>query len=287
MALKVGFENLLQNFLEQGSLSTDKARYSVLAVERALRIMRSFSYEQTQLGYSEIAEQTDIPQSTVYKLLQLLVEENFIEQNDRDGTYSIGPEVFRLGKLYVAGKSLVELANPWLEELVRRLGFTATLGVIDQDSLIPILTRLGTSPLSLSREPLLGGRSPVYRSALGKALILDMQADELKRVLPSPPWPQSTPNTVSNLDQLMEELEEARRVGATQDNEETSTGMRCVGFPIRDHQGRTVAAISVTATTIEITDDSLPRVIETIREIGSEISASLGYDSEHLSHPMA
>jgi len=261
-------------------MRTDRAKYSVLAVERALSIIKSFNAQRRRLGYLDAAELTGIPSSTAYKLMQLLLQEGFLEQDPDSGDYRIGRQIFRLGDLYLADRSLVESADRWLRELVERLGFTTSLGVRDGDSVVTILTRPGSGPLSLTQVQLLGERTLLYHSAQGKALILDMRDDDLSQILPPPPWPKSTANSISSVDELKRDLHKARRRGCTRDDEESSIGVRCVGVPVRNHEGRVVAAISVTATTIEITEDTLPHVEETVKEIGSRVSACLGSQAQ-------
>jgi IclR family KDG regulon transcriptional repressor len=280
---KSNFETIFRNPISEYSplrvLIMTKVKYSIRAVERVLNILKSFSVDHPERGYLEVAEETDIPSSTVFKLMNILAQEGFLEES-ASGRYCIGREAFRLGNLYLSNKSLVDIVNPWLQELAQRLGFTSSLGILEQGSSVTILTRLGTSPLSLSRDRLVGERSPLHLSALGKALVMDLGADELRQLLPPSPWPQVTPNSITNVDQLVENLSEARESGCTRDEEETSIGMRCVGCPIRDHRGRIAAAISVSATTIEVTDDSLPRIMETVKEIATNISVDLGYQPE-------
>ena len=258
--------------------TTDKAKYSILAVDRVLRILKTFNSWRRELTYTEVAEQTGIPPSTVYKLMQILVEQDFLEQRDSNGKYVIGREIFRLVDLHLANKTLVDVASPWLHELIDRLGFTASVGIRDGANLVVILSRLGTSPISVASLHRRRGEGwPIHQSAMGKALLLDMSDEELARLLPAAPWPASTPKSLCALDELRENLDQAKRQGCTLDDEESTLGLRCVGFPIRDHRGETIAAISVSATTLEITEESLPGIMETVKEVGERISSELGY----------
>lgn len=259
----------------QLSHSMDKVKYSVRAVDRVLRILRSFSPEKPERGYLDIAQETQIPSSTVFKLMSILVEQGFLEDAGGSGRYRIGLEAYRVGCLYLVDKPLLDVAGHWLEKLVERLGMTANLGIREHNAAVRVLIKQGTSPLSLTMR--LGEHVPFHTSALGKALILDMEHTELAQAIPPPPWPKYTSNSIVDIQQIYENLSQSRERGYTLDNEEGGIGIRCVGAPIRNGQGEIIAAISVTGTTIEANDEALPEIAQAVQEIALSISEEFGF----------
>jgi len=252
----------------------DQIKYSVRAASRALRVLRCFDARHLQRSYQDIAAETGIPVSTVFKLVQVLLEEDFLEQS-ANGRFSVGLEAFRLGELYLTNKPLVTVADCWLERLAERVGLSANLGIRDGGSSVAVLTRAGADAIKVQTS--LGDRFPLYVTALGKALALDSDAEALARLFPPQPWPQRTPRTITGMEQLSQDIARSRERGYTIDTEEGTLGIRCVGCPIRDHRGAIVAAISATGTTMQLTEDILPSIVQAVRETAGKISRELGY----------
>lgn len=249
--------------------------YSVRAVERALIILKSFNTTRTECTYQDIAHETGIPESTTFKLMKLLAQEGFLSEGDRSGSFRIGIEMYRLGCLYVADKSLIQTARPWLRRLADQTGMTANLGVRHHAENTRILIEQGTSPLSLSTR--LGEFMPYTSSALAKALVLDLSPDELEQILPPQPWRTLTAKSITSPQQLIEELDLSRERGYTIDDEEAVEGIKCFGAPLRDANGEIIAAISVTGTSLETNEETEPLIIQRVVDIARRISQELGH----------
>ena len=61
-----------------------------------------------------------------------------------------------------------------------------------------------------------------------------------------------TPTTLTDPAALIEELSKIRRNGYAWDNEENEPGVRCIGAPVLNSAGISVAAISVMAPTAQL-----------------------------------
>lgn len=255
----------------------DKAHYSIRAVERALKILSSFSPQLPRQTYQEIAQETGIPPSTVFKLMQLLASEGFLEQDGEPGRYQIGKEIFRLGSLYLSNRSLVDVAGPELGQLAKHLELFATLAIRDQDKIFSLITKTSNSPIGIIKPA--GSRgAPLYLSSIGKALMLDMTPAEVEQIYPTLPATGLTPKTFTNTAQLVADLAESRARGYTLDDEASAIGLFCVGAPVRDHSGEIVAAISVTGVKVAMID-RVTEIAGEVRQTADKISRQLGYQS--------
>jgi DNA-binding IclR family transcriptional regulator len=74
-----------------------------------------------------------------------------------------------------------------------------------------------------------------------------------------------TPNTITSAKRLLKELRAVRARGYALDEEEHELGVRCVAAPVRNHEGKVVAAISVAGPT-----DRMPRTLA-----GSDVAAKV------------
>src|SRR5260370_4746147 len=53
-------------------------------------------------------------------------------------------------------------------------------------------------------------------------------------------------------------------------------GLRCIASVVYNHCGEPLAAISVSGMTSRLTDDRLPTLGQTVREVAAELTAALG-----------
>lgn len=259
-------------------MDEDKAHYSIRAVERTLKILSSFSAQQPKRTYQEIAQETRIPPSTVFKIMQLLASEGFLEQDSESGAYEVGRELYRLGSLYLANRSLIEVAGPALGRLAEELGLLATLAIRDEAKIFSLITKSPNSPIGIIKPA--GSRgAPMYLSSVGKALMLDLSDADVDLVYPSLPSVGLTPKTFTNTAQLKADLQESRERGYTTDDEASSIGLYCVGAPVRGSKGEIIAGISVTGVKVAMLN-RMPEIIARVQQTASDVSRQMGYQRD-------
>lgn len=108
-------------------------------------------------------------------------------------------------------------------------------------------------------------------------LLADVPNNELDDLFAGVRLETFTPNTIATMRELKEELEAIRTRGHATDNEEYTLGVRCVATPIRDHLGKTMAAISVSLPTFRHSDDRGEQALTLLYEAVDQISKLLGY----------
>ena len=94
-------------------------------VDRALRVLQVFLEKGNDLGVLEIAATLDLDKSVVHRILATLVRRRFLEQDHTTRKYRVGLRVWELGRLYVSGVQLEELAMERLTTLLGNLSYTA------------------------------------------------------------------------------------------------------------------------------------------------------------------
>ncbi|MGH6677768.1 MAG: helix-turn-helix domain-containing protein, partial [Bradyrhizobium sp.] len=67
------------------------------SVASALRLLKTFSGEEAEIGISSLAKRLGVAKSTVHRLATTLVSEGFLEQNPDNGRYHLGLTLFVLG----------------------------------------------------------------------------------------------------------------------------------------------------------------------------------------------
>ena len=88
-----------------------------------------------------------------------------------------------------------------------------------------------------------------------------------------------TPKTITNERAIRKAIEEARMQGFAVEDEQSELGMRSVAAPIRNANGRVIAAIGLAGPMQRISDEALASFAPLVADAARTISARLGYNS--------
>ena len=243
-----------------------------LSIRKAFRILELLA-GRPPCGVTEIADQLGLEKSGVSRLLKGLAELGYVTPHAPRGTYRMGPGVLRLAQDFLEGDPLVREAQPVLRELARSAHGSAHAAVLHRDELVIVAKE--PSPERIQVTTRVGGPTPLHASAMGKILLAALPPKELGRFLAAP-LARYTDRTLSDPRRLRKALDEIRRRGWSLESEEEHPGVGCIGAPVRDAQGRCIAALSVSGP-LQGTPFRLDRVhIKTVTAAAAELSRHLG-----------
>lgn len=158
-----------------------------------------------------------------------------------------------------------------LRRLMLSTKLTVHMGVLDGSEAILIAKVDPPGVTGLSTW--VGRRMEVHCTGLGKALIAQLSAEDLKELL-SRTFPRHNENTIVSSKRLMQELETVRSTGYSIDDEEDEIGYRCIGVPVLE-DGQTIAAISVAGTIDQVTTDNTRDIVRQLRRAAEAIQTAL------------
>lgn len=137
-------------------------------MDRALSLLDVFTFEETALTLTEMAERTRLYKSTTSRLLASLQHRGLIQQKS-DGRYCLGPGVAKLHAIYSASFSLEEIVMPALRDLMRATKESAAFHV-RQGEFRLCLYRVD-SPQPVRDHIRAGELLPIDRGAGGRVLM--------------------------------------------------------------------------------------------------------------------
>jgi IclR family transcriptional regulator, acetate operon repressor len=85
--------------------------------------------------------------------------------------------------------------------------------------------------------------------------------------------PRRTPRTITDLDELMTELDRIQQQGYAVDDGEQEAGVRCVAVPVLGGPGQT--ALSVSGPEGRVTPETVPQVAELLRVTAAQLATQL------------
>jgi DNA-binding IclR family transcriptional regulator len=252
----------------------------VRTVSKALDILECLSQEKSPLSAGELAKRCSLSRPTAYRLLTALAQRGYIAQ-DRSTRirYRLGYKVLELSKGLLDGIDLRQCARPYLKDLSQAVGETVHLAVLDGASVVYIDKVEGNQTIRMHST--IGSRNPAHCTALGKAILAHLPADERSAILAAAHLERRTPQTITDTRTLEAHLAQVRQRGFAIDNVENEDGIRCVGAPIFDHTGRVIAALSISGPAYRLTLEALSRLGDQVKGTAAAISRELGYLGEH------
>lgn len=213
------------------------------ALEKTLRIMEALTASGGPHRLAAVAAATGVPKSSTYRVLVSLVEQGYAV-TDGEGSYGVGLRLRTLAADVGAERSegIVEL----LEFLQKSTGRTVHLALRTGSALTCVRTIDGDRPDRTASR--VGTRLPMHSTALGKAVLAHLPAEETERILRTAGLPALTPRTLTDPRGLDADLAAVRVRGHAVDDEEHRPAVRCLGVPVFDRDGLPVGGISLTAT---------------------------------------
>ena len=244
------------------------------SLARAFQILDMLAMSSVGLNKMEIARGVGIPYSTAFNLLNTMEAYGYVRKAESTSKYYIGLKLLSLGSVPVRDIGLRDTAAPVLEELVKELGFTAHLAILDRGEAVYIDKKEPTGFVKINSW--IGKRNYVHTSAVGKALIAHRAAVEVEEI-----WknglPKRTSRTITSLKRFKSELAEVVQRGYAIDLEEDEVGGRCLAAPVFNASNVVIAAIGVSAIASQVADESLPILGELLCRRANEISRRLGW----------
>jgi DNA-binding IclR family transcriptional regulator len=244
------------------------------SLSRGLQILQLLAEENRPLGVTEIAERLAVDPSTSYRLLATLEKHTFIRQ-ESSKKYALGFGVVRIASALVRQIDVAAIATPYLRELMISTGESAHVAVADGNR--AAFVAQASAPGLLRVDTPLGSHEPLYCTAVGKVLLSETDALRVRTLIGDEPPTRYSPNTITNLEMLMTELQRTRDRGYAFDDEELHVGVRCIAAAVRDHSGTIIAAVGISAPASRLTRERTVALVAAVQQSAVDLSAELGY----------
>ena len=212
----------------------------VESVETLLSVVE-FLEQSGEAGVTEIAKAIDVSKSTAHNHLTTLRQRGYVV--NEDGRYRLGLRFLRVGETTRMRTDLFEIARPQIETLVEGTNLVGNLAVEEQGSGVYLYRSRGSDEIQFSTQA--GERHDLHCTATGKSILAHMSSDRSEELLDSIELVSHTAQTITEKDELLDELNRDRNLGIAFDEEEYGRGLRCVGAPIFDPDNTVIGAISL------------------------------------------
>ena len=222
---------------------------------------------------NQVVSAMEINKSSAYRHLMVMCELGWLERDEETFRYRIGAKLLQATSASICQFDLRTIARPILEKLAKENSLTAHLATL-QPPLIVYLDKIESHQIPIMRSSP-GLTAPCHSTAVGKAMLATMSEHEIRKMLPET-LEKFTPNTIGKLDELVQNLEQARRNGGASEMEENEIGVGCVGAPIFRFDNKMIAAISLSGHAHLFTEGQKAELCEKVVKGAKMISAEMG-----------
>ena len=263
------------DFFGEGSgkspLSEARGDLKFKSVRRVFRIMDLVNQQGEKLTARMIAREIGTNLSSCYYLLNILIEEGYIEKAPCRGGYRIGPTISVLNE---ASRSDFDLRiEPVVEELAMRAQRHAYVAVLSGGEVT--VTQVKAPPKSPPVGVAAGFHGASHALALGKVLLASMGSEYVRDYIDCQGLEAFTPRTIVQPAHLHAHLNKVRMVGVATEFEEFALNLCCVAAPVRSKNGKVEGAIGLSTTARRIRNEE-QQLVQMVHWAGGEASALLG-----------
>jgi IclR family transcriptional regulator, pca regulon regulatory protein len=121
-----------------------------------------------------------------------------------------------------------------------------------------------------------GSRFPAYPTSMGRVLLAGLSRERLQEYFERATFIALTDRTVTDRAKLAKLIDECRRVGHAAVEDELAYGVVAVAVPVRDANGRVVAALNTSSHSKRVSKAKLVRErLAMLQELSAQMSSEL------------
>jgi DNA-binding IclR family transcriptional regulator len=227
-----------------GDLDEDRSA-TLGTVARVMRLLRCFGESDGEVSIKAAADRIGLPPSTVHRLLNLMVQEGFVERSPPGPGYRVGPELLGLAGRIVARSDLRSIALPAMREIVDAFGETCVLSryLPETRQIMPVLSVDCPHPLRYLIE--LYRPAPTGWGAAGRSVLAYLPRADIDAVHQADERSPANGSALPPRDVFDREMAEIRARGYAFTLSQRILGAVGVAAPLRTKTGRLIGSIGV------------------------------------------
>lgn len=237
-------------------------------MQRAFELLELIERAGGEIGISEAAAESGMPLPTIHRLLQTLVSGGYVRQQP-SRRYALGPRLIPLGDR--AQQLVGRWASSYLAAIVQTTGETANMAMLDGDMVIYVAQVPSRHTMRMFTE--IGRRVALHCTGVGKVLLAQMSDEKAREVLKRTGLAAHTSQTITDIDELLGQLETIRETGYAIDDGEQEVGVRCVAVSVPHRTLMT--SLSVSGPESRVTRESVSEIAQVLREAAAALGADL------------
>jgi IclR family pca regulon transcriptional regulator len=241
----------------------------VQSFARGLAVIRSFDASRPAQTLTEVAAASGLTRAGARRILLTLQALGYVEADGR--LFQLTPKILDLGFAYLTSMPFWNLAEPVMEELVEQVHESCSAAVLNGTDIVYVL-RVPTHKI-ITQNLSIGSRLPAFCTSMGRVLLSALDEATLDTVLGASELVARTPRTITDKAALKEAIGIVRRQGWAIVDQELEEGLISMSAPIRNRQGRVIAALNISGNAQRKTAKQMVKAfLEPLQEAAQRVS---------------
>jgi DNA-binding IclR family transcriptional regulator len=241
-----------------------KDEYNIESVGKALSILRAFTSERSEMSISDISRELNLTYSTAFRLVATLEDNSFLYKNPKTLKYSLGQAIPVLNSNYVENYAFKEIAMPFLDSIMKKLGETAILYAVKsvKNNTRICLARVESSH-TLRSTTKVNDVLPLTRGSSGPILVANLPLKDQEYLV--------------KLDKVLtlRKLKKIKEDGYIYNDSGRVEGTAGIAVPVFDCDGKLLASMGVTGASYRFDKKDLVTRVTFLKECSAEITKEL------------
>ncbi len=242
------------------------------SIEKAFGIIEVMAHHQHPMRLSDIAAACKMSSSTALRMLATMQNCGYVQQ-DEHTRYFLTIKFCHLSNLVSRQISIRNTIHPYLAELSQAVAEHCCIG-IEREMMLVYIDEINAhnTRSSLRIAENMGRTAMLHATGIGKLFMSQYDEKRIDYYIAQFGLPRFTPTTLTDKQELMDNLAQIRENGYSLDDEESSIGVRSIAAPICDRQGEIICGISIASPTPCLSQERTLALVPTLLETAQRIS---------------
>lgn len=241
----------------QEEMLSEDSRDFVTALASGLEVIRAFDNENSRMTLSEVASRTGMNRAKARRFLLTLHALGYVRKQQR--YFELAPRVLQLGYAFLSANNYQGVIQQYLEEITAETGESSSLGVLDGKDVIYVArsaARHRLMAITLS----VGTRLPAAYTSMGRILLAQLSDTDLDHFLSMVTLEHYTDKTITDINELRNQIIKARDQGYAISDQELDPGLRSIAVPVYDAKKHLMGAINVSTNAARVDLNTLTNI---------------------------
>jgi DNA-binding IclR family transcriptional regulator len=243
------------------------------ALDRAVQILDALQDAGKPATAYEIAHRVNAPLSTVYSIINDMVEKNLLSRA-ADGAIWLGSRLYGYGLAYASSLDYLAVANEEMQRLSAEVEETVQVCGLEEGMMVVLQMAEGPGHFRVTSR--VGSRVPVNWTASGRLLAGHLAAAECTAFFTQYAQPSPTGRAETRPDVLAHNARQALDERLSIQIGESDASVACLAAPVMDRSGACVFTISIVMPEAKA-EQGTERYAQAVQSVAARIETRLGW----------
>lgn len=237
-------------------------------IDRAIELLDALLRLRTPTRIGDLAKRIGAPRSTLYSVVNRLIDAGILEDVGDEGYIYFGQSVHLYGRAYADANPLHRRCREMLDRLAIQASATAQLCALRGNKYVVVDARDGTGVFRITTD--IGVEVPIPWTASGRLLLDHMTIDEIRDFVPEEDF-RLPDGRILEFDSFVADIAKARSDGRCMTNGLSDRFTCCLAAPVRDRHGVAIATICFIIP-IDSSDECKRELLDSLVSAARELS---------------